>query len=269
MRPCFICGGDSAVTAYAELARGAYLRCADCGLIYVARIESPERLHRSYTGGSWKSLRRRLVAPFRGFSHVRHFAQSMERARRIVRFAASLREQRIQRQAADRPALLDIGCNKGFLLAAAIEQGWNVWGVEAVPELTAAFRRQFRPFAPNVLSATFSQAQARLQDEAFDMITAIDMIEHFEEPEADLASIHRLLRPGGIFMLQTPDGGCEQAQSAGERWGALKPLEHLHIFNRRNLAVLLQRLGFAEIAFFEPFDVADGNLVGAARKGVA
>jgi hypothetical protein len=74
------------------------------------------------------------------------------------------------------------------------------------------------------------------------------------------------LKPGGLFIAQTPDGAAPQARELKERWGALKPLEHLHIFNATNLEIFAKRLGFVEIKFFAPFEEADGNLVAVMMK---
>ena len=261
MRACFICESNARVEKYHEVSGHDYMRCSQCGLIFVDRVESPEKLYKSYDGGSAKSLRRKLVAHLRGFTMVKNFQRSMDRATHIFKFIASnISNHRHQ------PALLDIGCNKGFLLAAAIAHDWNVYGVEIVPELLIPFRKRFKQFADQVFSGRFIDAQEHLNDNAFDAITAIDVIEHFESPEHDIAIIFRKLKTGGIFIAQTPDGGCEQARAEQARWGALKPLEHLHIFNRANLEKFAKKLGFREIAFFDPFEHADGNLVAVMKK---
>jgi SAM-dependent methyltransferase len=261
MRRCFICESGTNVEPYVTLSQGEYLRCSRCGLIFVDNIQTTAKLYHAYDGGTWKAWRRKVAAPFRGFSHVRHFKKSMERANRIFEFAASFHEQ-----SNHQPTLLDIGCNKGFLLAAAIAHAWNVYGIELVPELTIPFRKKFKPFANNIFSTRFIEAQAQFQDGAFDLITAIDVIEHFENPYDDMMNIHRILKAGGLFVIQTPDGAAKQARELQEGWGALKPLEHLHIFNRTNLEILTKKLAFREIQFFDPFDQADGNLVAVMKK---
>jgi SAM-dependent methyltransferase len=261
MRPCFVCESELNVHHHATVDQHDYLRCSRCGLIFVDQIESREKLYRSYNGSNWKSLRRKLVAPLRGFSHVRNFAQSMARANRIFEFVLS-----ISTPSSARPVLLDIGCNKGFLLAAAIARSWEVYGVELVPELTIPFRKKFKPYAHHVFAMRFIDAQARLEDETCDVVTAIDVIEHFEEPARDVSSIYRILKPGGLFVFQTPDGACVRAETLKERWGALKPLEHLQIFSKSNLELLAAKQGFREIEFFDPFEAADGNLVAVMRK---
>jgi SAM-dependent methyltransferase len=261
MRACFICNSTENVYHYARVEAHDYLRCSHCGLIYVDNIQPTAKLYHAYDGGMLKAWRRKAVAPFRGFTQVRNFDKSMARAHRIFDFAASLYSNH-QAQ----PSWLDIGCNKGFLLAAAVAHGWTVYGVELVPELMIPFQRKFKQFADNIFSQRFIDVQTQFHDNTFDVISAIDVIEHFEEPRRDLSGIYRILKPGGLFAAQTPDGAAPQARESKEHWGALKPLEHLHIFNAVNLEIFAKQLRFAEIKFFPPFEEADGNLVAVMRK---
>ena len=268
MRPCFICDTSANVSHYANVDAQTYLRCTQCGLIFVDNIKSPDKLYHAYDGGLLKAWRRRLVAPLRGFTHVRNFEKSMARANRIFDFVISL--NRVSSQTGSLryvgPTWLDIGCNKGFLLAAALAQNWQVYGVELVPELMVPFQRKFKQFANNIFSKRFIEVQANFAENTFEVISAIDVIEHFEEPRRDMSGIYRMLKPGGLFVAQTPDGAAKQAVELKERWGALKPLEHLHLFNSSNLEIFAEQLGFVEIKFFPPFEEADGNLVAVLRK---
>jgi SAM-dependent methyltransferase len=240
---------------------GDYFRCPGCGLVFVGTVQSGEKLYRSYDGGFWKSLRRKIFMPFRSFTGARHFRRSTERAGGI--FGLVLSHAALGNA---KPAFLDIGCNKGFLLAAAISHSWDAWGVELVPELTIPFKKEFPACAGNIFSQGFSQAQEKIRDGMFDAVSAIDVIEHFEDPRRDMGNIFRILRPGGILVVQTPDTEAPLAKTLGGNWGALKPLEHLHLFNRKNLAVFAGEIGFKKIEFFEAFDTEDGNLVAVLGK---
>lgn len=261
MRACLICNTSATVENYARVEAQEYVRCSRCGLIFVDTIKPPDKLYHAYDGGRLKAWRRKLVAPWRGFTHVRNFDQSMARAQRIFDFVTA-QNQTLPPQ----PSWLDIGCNKGFLLATAAAQGWQVYGVELVPELMQPFQRQFKQFAHNIFSQRFIDVQTQFNNDTFDVISAIDVIEHFEEPRRDLSGIYRILQPGGLFVAQTPDGAAKQAEALKARWGALKPLEHLHLFNAANLEIFAKQLGFTEINFFPPFEEADGNLVAVMRK---
>ncbi|NJC08760.1 2-polyprenyl-3-methyl-5-hydroxy-6-metoxy-1,4-benzoquinol methylase [Polymorphobacter fuscus] len=50
-------------------------------------------------------------------------------------------------------------------------------------------------------------ADLPLGPDMFDLIVAIEVIEHLENPRAMLREIHRLLRPGGTAVLTTPNTG--------------------------------------------------------------
>jgi len=218
-------------------------------------------LYHAYDGGFWKSLRRSLVLPFRRFGYCRDFGRSMERARGIIEF--------IRRRDIDDSAginFLDVGCNRGFLLAAAIEQSWDVAGVEVVSELLVPFRREYPRYADRAISGKLTDARSVLEKERFDVITAIDVLEHFEDPAETMGMIYSMLKPSGIFVIQTPDTGCAPAPGDAPRWGALKPLEHLQLFNSANLALAARQAGFGEPDFHLPFEEADGNLVAVLRK---
>ncbi|MBI2374203.1 MAG: methyltransferase domain-containing protein [Deltaproteobacteria bacterium] len=45
-----------------------------------------------------------------------------------------------------------------------------------------------------------------LAPEAFDCVMAIEVLEHVEDDDAFVANIRRVLRPGGVFLMSTPNG---------------------------------------------------------------
>jgi hypothetical protein len=74
------------------------------------------------------------------------------------------------------------------------------------------------------------------------------------------------LKPGGIFIFQTPDTACSQMANDKCGWLALKPDEHLHLFNSDNLKILAEKTGFSEYTAFDAFEEADGNFCALMRK---
>lgn len=261
MRGCFICKTDQYVKYYCTVDNSDYLECTNCNLIYLDKIAPTQELYKAYDGGTWKSFRRKLLAPMRKFSQYRNYDYAIDRANRIFKFASAYNKNN-----STQPVFLDVGCNKGFLLSRAVESGWNIYGVEIVPELMIPFRKKYKQFDDHIFSERFHDVQKKFKDNMFDLITAIDVIEHVEDPIEDLGNIYRMLKPGSSFVIQTPDSECQQAKEEKEKWGALKPLEHLHIFGRKSLGMFSKQLGFKEIQFFEPFEHADGNFVAVMTK---
>ncbi|MDZ7804192.1 class I SAM-dependent methyltransferase [Thiohalophilus sp.] len=185
----------------------------------------------------------------------------MRRARGIFEFG-----QKQVMAGGEKRRYMDIGCNKGFLLAMAHEHGWDVYGIELVRELIRPFINSYPQYKNQIFSKRFEDAKEKVEGETFDLITAIDVIEHFEDVSGDLRGIYELLKPGGVFLIQTPDSGGERALQQQCTWKSLKPLEHLHLFNEESLRILSERIGFDDIEYFSPFDEANGNFVAVLRK---
>lgn len=259
-RPCIICHTRDQVSHYCSFDKLEYVRCHNCGLIYVDNFADNQDMYRAYTGGSLKSLRRKLFAPFRKMRSIKGYAHFLERARGIFSFAKQYIEPGEQKK------YLDIGCNKGFLLAAGIENKYEVYGVELVTELIRPFCNTYPQFSQHVYSDKFCDVARRFDAGSFDLITAIDVVEHFEDPLDDLKEVYRILRNDGAFVIQTPDIDCEQAKTLGCNWGALKPLEHLHLFGGNNFVEFAKQAGFREVSIHDAFEVADGNFVAVLKK---
>ncbi|MFC1747699.1 class I SAM-dependent methyltransferase [Pseudomonadota bacterium] len=258
-RDCVVCETNSHTQHYCEVDGYEYVECGQCGLVYIDKLEKTENIYKAYSGGGLKSLRRRLMSPFRKFHQDRSFDYSVERAQRIFSYAAG--------RVDTRGKYLDIGCNKCYLLAQGLDKGWDVYGCELVPELTAPFLNTYKQCRSNVHQGRFMDMRPKFTNDTFELITAIDVIEHFEDVVTDLRGIYEILKPGGAFVIQTPDIACEEAKRLKGKWGALKPLEHLHLFDLQNLTTMAKKVGFSGVeGTDEIFEEADGNFVAILRK---
>lgn len=259
-RPCIICHNQDQVSHYCSFERLEYVRCNSCGLIYVDNFANNQEMHNAYTGGSLKSLRRRIFAPFRKMRSIKGYTHFLQRARGIFNFAKQYIGQDKNKK------YLDIGCNKGFLLTAGIEENFDVYGVELVTVLVRPFCNTYPQFSKQVYSDKFCDVAQRFNAGYFDLITAIDVVEHFEDPLADLKEVHRILKDDGVFVIQTPDIDCDQAKTLACNWGALKPLEHLHLFGGKNFIDFAKQAGFSKVTIHDAFEEADGNFVAVLKK---
>ena len=260
-RACVVCETNRYAEEYCHLEGQDYLHCGNCGLIFVDRLLKAEELYKAYSGSFLKSLRRKLQAPVRRLKHYKNYEQSWQRAVQIVRFSIAQAPT-----TGEKGKYLDIGCNRGFNLAVADEFGWDVYGIELVPELMRPFINTYPKYRNQIFSERFEDAKRNLQHDMFDVITGIDIVEHFEDVTKDLSGIYEILKPGGAVVIQTPDAGCERARMEKCEWGALKPLEHLHLFNGKNLEALASRVGFTDYGLEKEFEEADGNFVAVLRK---
>lgn len=177
----------------------------------------------------------------------------------------------------DQPAgrLLDVGAGLGYFLrkAQASFPTWECHGSEISP---VAVR-----FAQEELGVDHMVAgrleEGPWEDASFDVITMWDVLEHLKEPDPVLRTIHRLLKPGGLCFLHTPNGPLQLAKARikrffqGIREGVhyLEARDHLHLFHEAGLLELFDRNGFVdlEITHLHPIQSVSGSSSGSLRLG--
>lgn len=119
--------------------------------------------------------------------------------------AMNLRESRLRkafRLIAEEPPgrLLDLGCGAGEFSARLAALGWRVCGLELV-EAQAA---RARALGIQVVAGEVSGGLPYRAKE-FDLVFAGELIEHLIDTDGFLTEIHRVLRPGGVLVLTTPN----------------------------------------------------------------
>ena len=81
-------------------------------------------------------------------------------------------------------------------------------------------------------------------DAEFDVLTAWHVIEHVSNATMTLLEWSRVLKPGGVLALETPDASCIKVRLRGARYRRFWTPEHVYAFNRCNLTPLLESAGF-------------------------
>jgi SAM-dependent methyltransferase len=196
------------------------VRCRDCGHMQLRPMPEAATLSGAYAGAESED-------------YVEEEAGQRETARRTL--------DRIARRLpapADPPALLDLGCWVGFLLAEARDRGWRATGVEP-----SAFASRYARERLGLDVVTADLFAAELPPHAYDVVTLGDVIEHLVDPAAALARIESLLVPGGLLWLALPDAGSAVARLLGRRWWSVIPT-HVQYFTRPSITLLLRRAGF-------------------------
>ena len=134
--------------------------------------------------------------------------------------------------------LLDVGCGAGAILGAAVEAGWSAQGLEIASSAVDELRRQGFEVNKSFLE------EAGYSDSSFDVVVANGVVEHVHDPAPFVAECFRILRPGGLFYVTTPNAfGCS-ARLLGLRWTTVEPGDHVHIFSLSGLSTLLGSHGF-------------------------
>ena len=97
---------------------------------------------------------------------------------------------------------LDVGCGAGLLAEPLARLGAKVTAIDVAPEVIAVARDHA---AGQRLAIDYRHAAVEDLDSRFDLVTAMEVIEHVADPQAFLVSLAARLAPGGLMILSTPN----------------------------------------------------------------
>lgn len=235
------------------------LQCDEktCGFVWISPTPSAKTLQLAYsnyythTDFSEPGLIRRFYNRCRIGYLVSNFGYPKNLAKPHEKFVGHLMALLPHRRAAFDASILwlpwiangkvlEIGCGNGDRLALLKQLGWKTQGIEPDPSAAKIAQLQRleiinRPFETGLLKAA-----------EFDAILLCHVIEHLPQPEETLRECFRLLKPGGILILLTPNTQSLGHQKFGRDWLHLDPPRHLYLFNQENLSSLLKKTGFPQ-----------------------
>ena len=225
---CPVCGGlisTPVVVVYDH----TVVRCTECGLLHLRPMPSEESIQAVYQDTGY----------FKG--RERQGYQSYEDLRKVILPHSRRRLRQIESYFPKPGRLLDFGCAAGYFLEVAQAEGWQVSGVELSKD--AAER------ASQVLHVQIPTTLDDLVEDAFDVITMWEVIEHLPKPVVELRRLYDRLRPGGMLMLSTPNAGHWQSLREPQDWTGYRSIPlHLAFFTQHTLQEVLQRDGFERIS---------------------
>lgn len=129
---------------------------------------------------------------------------------------------------------LDYGCGEGKLVLKLQRIGLASYGFD-----------EFH--TPSGSVKGFINNYDELSGSNFDVITLIEVIEHFDDLDFHLKRIYSLLRPGGLLFITTPNIAGLKSMIKRNRWNEITKDFHLYFFNAKSMKIHLQRNGFSLI----------------------
>lgn len=99
---------------------------------------------------------------------------------------------------------LDVGCGEGVFTRELAQRGYEMTGVDLDPEAIAAAERNKLILNTNYKTQVGDAAHLPFSENEFEQVISTDVIEHVVEPLDALREIHRVLKPGGHFVVTVP-----------------------------------------------------------------
>lgn len=160
------------------------------------------------------------------------------RKRRL--YVENLLARKFAERGSARLRLLDLGCGDGNNLAWLRQYADEVYGCDYNAVRLARARGRFSDvtlFLGDILNLP-------VQDDAFDVVFFNHVIEHIPDDEAALATVTRILAPGGMVILGTPNEGAWWWQLAYRRAPDIRAsTDHVHFYTADKIAAKMRAAG--------------------------
>ncbi len=252
---CDLCGGaafDAYVPSMYALAGDPYdlVRCRACSLVQVRPLPDAAAIRSMYGDDYFEKDYDSCLSEE---SYFDSFPRLMRRYGALLDAIEAL---------APRGDLFEVGCAGGYFLKLARERGWRVRGLEITAEGT---RHARETLGLDVVQGGFPDLALRA--EPADVVYMGHVLEHLRSPAAGIEATTRMVRPGGLLVVEVPSyvdspyfQGARRLlpvlRAAGlDRGGLLRALKfpqpgetmtpfHLYEFRRDTLTRLLERFGY-------------------------
>jgi 2-polyprenyl-3-methyl-5-hydroxy-6-metoxy-1,4-benzoquinol methylase len=228
-KKCILCGSDK-LSIFYNTKNTDLLICSDCEFIFSDPMPDSKTLNELY-GKSY----------FICDSEEQMKYQDYHKEEKGIRKSSEKRLGWISKYINPPGKLLDIGCAAGYFMDTAVNHGWEVYGTD-ISEYCINFAKgnfkEIRPFYGPLKKHKFD-------DNFFDIITMWDVLEHLPDPLDEMKEVNRILKPGGILVIMTPNIKSMIAKVTGKKWILYQsPHIHLTYFSPDSSRLLIDKTGF-------------------------
>lgn len=223
--PCRLCGLnqfkaflEKQVTANKE--KYSLIQCKKCSFVSVYPIPGDETLAVYYDSNYWEGQQAEK-------SSYMHLLFSI-RARSIL--------NKLKKYLPSKGRILDWGAGDGAWVRLLRRHGFDAWGIDpfSIPQKTDFL-------IPGTLNS------AEFPDSYFDAVTCFHVLEHVKNPLNEVKEALRILRPGGIMIVEIPNIASWGFSLFKMNWQPLQIPTHVNHFSPETLQKAFQLAGNVEM----------------------
>ncbi len=201
------------------------VKCGNCGLVQPKYILDSRDLIKLYANVDDESYL--ATSDIRGTSNYRQVIKLIDK------FSNNRRN------------LLEIGAGSGGLLDILKHEFNDIQGVEPSKKFCQFAKEQYGLVLDNIGYENISE------NRKYDVILALDVIEHVVSVRHFMYKVSQLLTDDGIVIVSTPNKNSLTARLLGKKWWHIRP-PHLYYLDKKSFNALMDATGFKIItkAFF-------------------
>jgi 2-polyprenyl-3-methyl-5-hydroxy-6-metoxy-1,4-benzoquinol methylase len=239
---CPYCASTGAGIRY-DFNECAIVRCHFCNLMWLHPTPSLDQLAEVYASEYFANkefLKGNKETHIWGYTdYIAERINKQYQYQKLVRNAKNMLLENNGAARNSKLSWLDVGCGLGYLLDVAFDEGFAVSGIEfnksAVEYIRSKYVYDVRH--GDILKADFQKN--------FDVISAIDVIEHLHDPFGFIRKLRQTIEPNGLLIIGTMDSDSPISRLFGKRLEDFRRIrEHLFFFSRKTLSAILESNGF-------------------------
>ncbi len=202
--------------AASDSSKGNIVKCRQCGLVYQTPRDND------------------VARIYQGVGEDKFYVAS--RADRVTTCERDVAKMERVTGAARGRRLIDVGCSYGLFLDAAKMRGWETHGVELSDYQRMGAGKNHPVCGQELKNCGYA-------DNAFDVLTMFDVVEHLAKPSDFIKDAYRVIKPGGYFIACTPNIASIQSKLSGKYWLNFARM-HFYYFTPKTLGAMCERAGF-------------------------
>jgi len=216
--PCRLCGFNQFEAllqeqAIANKAKYSLLQCKKCSFVSTSPLPGDEILNIHYDSNYWKGQHDEVPLYLQLFFSLRVRSILCE----------------LKKHTLPKGKILDWGSGDGAWVRLLRRKGFDAWGIDPFsnPEKTDC-----------LIQGTLNSA--KFEDRHFDAVICFHVLEHLEDPLNEVKEAVRILRPGGIMIIEVPNINSWGFSLFKMNWQPLHLPAHVNHFTPETLEKVFQ-----------------------------